>query len=161
MKNQIKYLQNLFDDFLNDYGQVFMVVKHSDRTVIGERGFTEEEKERGIVLVFNRGNHRNLQWTEDGSIVVALGFGFNNKPENCFLHSDDIISIYSPDAKVIFQRLDTGYYADEPERQVCPTEGKIVSLNSFKEQKIKEPRPDLIPQDRRISDSKRQEEFEK
>ncbi len=143
MKKQIKYLQNLFYDLLDDYGQVFMVVKYSDRTVLGERGFTEEEKERGIVLIFNRRNHRNLQWTEDGSILAALGFGLSNKPENCFLHSDDVMSIYSPDAEVIFQRLDTGYYAEKPERQVYPNEGKIVSLNEFKEQKVKEPRLDL------------------
>ena len=34
MKNQIKYLQNLFYDLLNDYGRAFVVVKHSDRTIM-------------------------------------------------------------------------------------------------------------------------------
>jgi len=137
MKKQVKYLQNLFYDLLNDYGKVFIVVKYSDRTIIGERGFTEEEKEKGILLAFNRRNHRNLQWTKDGSIVAALGFGVNNKPENCFLHCDDIVSIYSPDAKVIFERWDAEDFPEESKKRKRPIEGNIISLDRFKEQKSK------------------------
>ena len=48
MKNQIKYFQKLFHDLLNDYGRVFIIVKYSDRSAIGNRGFTDEEKEKGI-----------------------------------------------------------------------------------------------------------------
>lgn len=143
MKNQIKYLQSLFYDILNDYGQAYMIVKYSNRTIIGNRGFTEEEKEKGIVLVFNRRNHRNLQWTEDGSIVVALGFGAANKPENCFLYCEDIIGIYSPDAKVIFERWDLRNLTEESKKQKGLIEGKIVSLDSFKEYKSKAHNPDL------------------
>ena len=106
MKNQLKYLQNLFYDMMNDYGRVFVVIKQSERTVIGNRGFTDEEKENGLVLAFNSKNYKTLQWTEDGSIVTTLGFGSNNKVENCFLHSDDIVSVYSPDAKIKFDRWD-------------------------------------------------------
>jgi hypothetical protein len=40
MKNQIKYLQNMFYDLLNDYSRVLIMVKYSDRTIIGNRGFT-------------------------------------------------------------------------------------------------------------------------
>ena len=47
MKNQIKYLQNLFYDLLNDYGRVYIIVKHSERTSLGKRGFSDEEKEKG------------------------------------------------------------------------------------------------------------------
>jgi hypothetical protein len=55
MKNQIKYLQNLFYDLLNDYGQVYLVVKYSENTKIGNRGFTEEEKKKGLALeIFNQ-----------------------------------------------------------------------------------------------------------
>jgi hypothetical protein len=49
MINQIKYLQNLFYDLLNDYGRVFIMVKYSDKTIIGNRGFTDEEKEKGLL----------------------------------------------------------------------------------------------------------------
>jgi len=106
MKNQIKYLQNIFYDLLNDYGKVFIVVKYSEKTVIGTRGFTAQEKEKGIILVFNKDNYKKLKWTEDGSIVAALHFGRNNRPENCFLHYDDIIAVYSPEAMVKIDRWD-------------------------------------------------------
>src|SRR3989304_6132419 len=82
MENQIKYLQNIFYDLLNDYERVFLLVKYSEKTTIGSRGFTDEEKEKGLILIFNNRNHKSLQWTEDGSIVAALGFGVSNRIEN-------------------------------------------------------------------------------
>ncbi|MEK7742569.1 MAG: hypothetical protein AAB273_02865 [Nitrospirota bacterium] len=140
MKNQLKYLQNLFYDMMNDYGRVFVVIKQSERTMIGSRGFTDEEKENGLVLAFNSKNYKTLQWTEDGSIVTTLGFGSNNKVENCFLHSDDIVSVYSPDAKIKFDRWDMMETKDslsEPQKirndkKDAVTKGKIVSLDSFR-----------------------------
>lgn len=143
MKNQIKYLQNLFYDLLNDYGRVFMVVKHSDRTSIGNRGFTDEEKEQGLILVFTSKNHKTIQWTEDGSILVSLGFGNTNKPENCFLHCNDIVAVYSPDAKVKLDRwdmLDIADFPDESEKPQKPKKekspgGNIVSLDKFRKVK--------------------------
>ncbi|MDP2276888.1 MAG: hypothetical protein Q8K51_01560 [Nitrospirota bacterium] len=140
MKNQLKYLQNLFYDMMNDYGRVFVVIKQSERTMIGSRGFTDEEKENGLVLAFNSKNYKTLQWTEDGSIVTTLGFGSNNKVENCFLHSDDIISVYSPDAKIKLDRWDMMETKDslsEPQKirndkKDAVTKGKIVSLDSFR-----------------------------
>jgi len=143
MKDQIKYLQNLFYDLLNDYGRVFMIVKYSERTIIGNRGFTDEEKEKGLALVFNNKNHRNLQWTEDGGIVAALGFGTNNRIENCFVHNDDIVSVFSPDAKVKFDRWDMLEVKEYPEESKTSresekeksTEENIISLNNFKKSK--------------------------
>ncbi|MEK7267224.1 MAG: hypothetical protein AAB379_02400 [Nitrospirota bacterium] len=140
MKNQLKYLQNLFYDMMNDYGRVFVVIKQSERTMIGSRGFTDEEKENGLVLAFNSKNYKTLQWTEDGSIVTTLGFGSNNKVENCFLHSDDIISVYSPDAKIKFDRWDMMETKDSlsesqkirNDKKDAVTKGKIVSLDSFR-----------------------------
>jgi hypothetical protein len=140
MKNQIKYLKNLFYELLNDYGSVFIVVKYSDRTTLGDRGCTDEEKEKGIILVFNHKNHRPLQWTEDGSIVTTLAFGINNRPENCFLHCDDIVTVYSPDARVKFDRWDMWNMEDSSkvtkgakklEKEKLPN-SKIVSLDSFR-----------------------------
>ncbi|MCG2813935.1 MAG: hypothetical protein L6245_04560 [Thermodesulfovibrionales bacterium] len=140
MKNQLKYLQNLFYDMMNDYGRVFVVIKQSERTVIGSRGFTDEEKENGLVLAFNSKNYKTLQWTEDGSIITTLGFGSANKVENCFLHSDDIISVYSPDAKIKFDRWDMLETKDSlsesqkirNDKKDAVTKGKIVSLDSFR-----------------------------
>ena len=137
MKNQIKYLQNLFYDILSDYGRVFLVVKYSGRTIIGNRGFTDEEKEKGIILVFNNKNHRSLQWTEDGSIVATLAFGGNNKMEKCFLHCDDVVALYSPDAKLKFERWDLwdmedSFKESKTLKNENPPDSKIVSLDKFR-----------------------------
>jgi hypothetical protein len=143
MKHQIKYLQNLFFELLNDYGRAFIVVKHSDRTIIGNRGFTDEEKEKGLILLFNNRNHRNLQWTEDGSIVAALGFGVNNRIENCFLHHEDIVAVFSPDAEVKFDRWDMveakeateeSEQSMEHKKETCD-EKRIISLDNFRKTK--------------------------
>jgi hypothetical protein len=143
MKNQVRYLQNLFNDLLADYGHAYVVVRHSDNTVIGKRGFTEEEKKKGIVLVFNRKNHKNLQWTEEGSIVTALGFGAGNKPEKCFLHFDDIVSVFSPYAKVRFDRGDIwdaqpgAGEAGEPSGKNTKniSDDNVISLDRFRKTK--------------------------
>jgi hypothetical protein len=132
VKNQIKYLQNVFYDLLNDYGQVYIVVRHSDKTTIGNRGFTDEEKKQGLILIFNQKNHKTLQWTEDGSIITTLGFGAGNRPEKCFLYSDDIISVFSPDARVKLDRWDI-WGGGEPEQ---PGEGTITAEKKSQDEKI-------------------------
>ena len=127
MKNQIKYLQNVFYDLLNDYGQAYIVVRHSDKTTIGNRGFTEEEKKQGLILIFNQKNHKTLQWTEDGSIITTLGFGAGNRPEKCFLYFDDIVSVFSPDARVKLDRWDIWggkEESEQPGEETVPAEKK-------------------------------------
>jgi hypothetical protein len=140
MKSQLKYLQNLFYDLLNDFGRVYVVVKYSDNTTIGNRGFTEEEKKNGLVLIFNLKNHKNLQWNEDGSIITALGFGAANRSEKCYLHADDIVSIFSPDARVKYDRWDIRDTAGQSEtiqgsEEEKSEEEKIVSLDRFRKTK--------------------------
>lgn len=143
MKNQLRYFQNLFYDLMNDYGQVYIVVKYSENSTIGKRGFTEEEKKKGLVLIFNQRNYKDLQWAEDGSIIAKLGFGGNNRPEKCFLHCDDIVSVFSPDARIKFDRWDVWVTEDsqndpkssEISKEEDFSERKIISLNSFKKNK--------------------------
>jgi hypothetical protein len=143
MKKQLKYLQNLFYDLLNDYGRVYMVVRYSDKTIIGKRGFTDEERKNGIILIFNQNNFKDLQWNEDGSISAALGFGAANRPEKCYLHSEDIVSVFSPDARVKYDRLDIWDFQDvsgKPEDEAGvkgpkSEEENIVSLDSFRKTK--------------------------
>ncbi|MBI4689184.1 MAG: hypothetical protein HY754_02785 [Nitrospirae bacterium] len=141
MKAQIKYLQNLFYDLLNDFGRVFIIIRYSDRTTIGKRGFTEEEKEKGLVLIFNNENYKALHWTEDGSIITTLGFGSGNRPENCFIHCDDIVAVYSPDARIKLDRWDMGdvenssVSGQETIAKKDISEGKIVSLDRFRKVK--------------------------
>ena len=128
---------------MNDYGQVYIVVKYSESSTIGKRGFTEEEKKKGLILIFNQKNYKDLQWAEDGSIIAILGFGGNNRPGKCFLHCDDIVSVFSPDARIKFDRWDVWDMEDQPEESktsVVPEEekslcGKVVSLDRFKKTK--------------------------
>jgi hypothetical protein len=142
MKNQIKYLQNIFYDLMNDYGQVYVAVKYSENSIIGHRGFTEEEKKKGIILVFNRKNHKSLQWADDGSIITTLGFGVSNRSEKCFLYFDDIVSVFSPDAKIRIDRWDMWDIQDQAEevKEIISGEKmsgskKIVSLDTFRKTK--------------------------
>ena len=140
MKKRIKYLQNLFYDLLNDYGQVYMVVKFSEKTIVGNRGFTEEEKAKGLVLVFTRQNHKNLKWTEEGSVIATLGFGTGNRPEKCFFYFDDIVSVFSPAAGVKFDIWNVAGDESHTEKVTDPLirgkektrNQKIVSLDRFR-----------------------------
>jgi len=139
VKNQIKYLKNLFYDLLNDYGKAYIIVKYSDLTTIGNRRFTAEEKEKGLVLVFTHNNYRRMHWTEEGDIVVALSFG-SNRLENCFIHHDDIIALYSPDAMVKYDRWDILNIKDATKQQKDIREiadhelgkNKIISLDKYR-----------------------------
>lgn len=135
MKNQVKYLQNFFYDLLNDYDRVFLLAKYSEKTTIGNRGFTDEEKEKGLILVFNSRNHKNLQWTEDGSIVAALGFGVNNRIENCFIYHEDIVSVFSADAMVRYERWDMSEIRESSEKDKSEKKEKIISLDNFRKSK--------------------------
>lgn len=148
MKNQLKYLQKLFYDLLNDYGKVYLVVKHSERSIIGKRGFTEDEKKNGLVLVFTRNNYRNLHWSEDGCLHAQLGFGAVNRPEPCVLHADDIVAVFSPDARVKYERWDM-WAGETPAARPDTTQSngvtnmggeirgdeKIVSIDVFRKKK--------------------------
>jgi hypothetical protein len=143
MKNQLRYLQNLFYDILNDYGKVYIVVKHSENTVIGMRGFSEEEKKKGLILVFSQKNYKDLIWSDDGSIQATLGFGMSNKPEKCFLYADDIVSVFSPDAKIKCDRWEVWEQAETDKKSNSVSESggkktqddKVVSLDRFRRTK--------------------------
>ncbi len=65
--------------------------------MLGNRGFTSEEKENGIILVFNQ--KMNFSW-DDYGITAALVFG--TSPQKCFIPADSIGSIYSPELNAQF-----------------------------------------------------------
>ena len=89
--------KHIFFELLDLAGRVFVLVGHSDDVLIGERGFLPEEKEKGLILVFNR--KMNFEWNEQG-ISATLGFGTKN--EKCFVPPDSIITIFSPDLNAQF-----------------------------------------------------------
>jgi hypothetical protein len=93
--NELK--KQVFYGLLDLAGRVFMLVEYADGVVIGARGFLPEEKEKGIVLVFN--NKMNFQWADSG-ISVKLVFGMT--PQQCFIPPDAILSIFSPEMSAQF-----------------------------------------------------------
>jgi hypothetical protein len=144
MKNQVKYLQKFFYDLLNDYGRVYVLIRHSGKSFIGKRGFTEEEKKKGLVLVFNEQNYKGLEWTEEGDISATLGFGAANRAEKCFLHSDDIVSVFSPYGKIRMDRWDIWESPEEiagekkepaRERKRKTTADNVVEIERFRKRK--------------------------
>lgn len=135
MKKQVEYLQRLFYDLWNDFGSVYILVKYSDRTVIGKRGFSDEEKQRGLVLVFNNRTNNELDWDEEGNMSCVLAFGARR--EDIFIHYDDIVSVFSPEAGVQFVRTDmrqaSGHIAQQEEQE--GTGSQVVSLSRFRQKK--------------------------
>jgi hypothetical protein len=89
--------KHIFFELLDLAGRVFILVGHSDNVLIGERGFLPEEKEKGLILVFNR--KMNFEWGEQG-ISATLGFGA--KSEKCYIPAESIVSVFSPDLSAQF-----------------------------------------------------------
>jgi hypothetical protein len=93
--NELK--QQVFYDMLNLAGRVFILARYSEDVTIGNRGFLPEEKEKGIVLVFNK--RMNFEWTESG-ISAELVFG--SVAHQCFIPHDTIMSVFSPELSAQF-----------------------------------------------------------
>ena len=81
-----------FFSFLDAAGRVFIHVRPSGGAFIGERGFTPDELEKGIVLVFN--SKMPFDWGQQG-ISATLVFG--SSAQKCFIPADDIIAVFSPE----------------------------------------------------------------
>lgn len=94
LNNLKKYI---FNELMNISGRVFIVIRYSDEVHIGRRGFLPEEKEKGLVLVFN--NRMNFKW-DKGGISARLAFG--STFEDCYIPDDDIFMIFSPELNAQF-----------------------------------------------------------
>ena len=131
--------KTVFYEILNMAGRVFIALRYSDNVLIGNRGFTNDEKENGIVLVFNQ--RMSFAW-DDSGISVTLVFG--TSPEKCFIPAEDIMVVYSPELRVQFvvspQTPDTGNKAKDIEKTSSPDAGdapedsKVVRVD-FKKKK--------------------------
>ena len=139
MKKQVEYLQKLFYDIWNDFGSVYLLVRFTGNSVIGRRGFTEDEKKQGLVLVFNNDTSTALNWDSEGNLACVLAFG--TRREEVSLHHDDLMGLLSPEAGVQFIRSDIGKEAAEspaaaPEGSAAPGEaGQVVSMKDFRKRK--------------------------
>ena len=89
--------KHVFFELLDMAGRVFIHVSYSDDVIIGNRGFLEEEKENGLILVFNAG--MKFEWNKQG-IAATLGFG--TRAEECFIPQGSIASIFSPELDAQF-----------------------------------------------------------
>ncbi len=85
--------REVFSRLMEISGRVFILVRHSEKVIIGHRGFSEDEKQSGITLVFNR--NMGFTW-DDGGISATLSFG--STAEKCVIPSSEIMAISSPDA---------------------------------------------------------------
>ncbi len=84
--------KEVFYRMLDIAGRVFIVARYSENVIIGNRGFTEEEKKNGMVLVFNKS--MSFSW-DDAGITSSLVFG--TSPQKCFIPAEEIVAIYSPE----------------------------------------------------------------
>ena len=89
--------KQVFYSMLNLAGRVFILARYSEDVTIGNRGFLPEEKEKGIVLVFNK--RMNFEWTDSG-ISAKLVFGAAT--HQCFIPHDKIMSVFSPELSAQF-----------------------------------------------------------
>jgi hypothetical protein len=135
MKKQVEYLQKLFYDIWNDFGSVYLIVKYSDRSSIGKRGFTEEEKKQGLILVFNNKTSNTLDWDAEGNLTCVLAFG--ERKEDLFIHHDDLLGVFSSEAGVQFLRGDAGKepVASPGTNAAHGDDKQVVSMSNFKKRK--------------------------
>lgn len=89
--------KHVFYELMNIAGRVFILVRSSEDVLLGKRLLTQEEKENGIVLVFNPG--MKFEW-DDYGITATLVFG--NLPQKCVIPADRIEAVYSPEANAQF-----------------------------------------------------------
>jgi hypothetical protein len=96
-KNLDELRKQIFFDMLALAGRVFVAVRYADDVVIGNRGFLPQEKEKGIILVFNQ--KMKFTWDDKG-ITATLVFG--STPEKCFIPQERIMNIFSPELNAQF-----------------------------------------------------------
>lgn len=128
----------IFYEFLNLIGRVYILVRHSDNVVLGNRGFLDDEKEKGLILVFN--TRIPLTWDEYG-ITATLVFG--TSPQRCFIPADDVVAVYSPELNAQFITSPFQEYTRQSAR-------KPAHVESTDESAVR-PGPKAIPQSKVVS----------
>ncbi len=93
--NRLK--RDIFNELINIVGRVFIVVRYHDDVIIGNRGFLPEEREKGLVLVFNKRMNFSFEpWGIDAKLL------FGTKIEHCKIPVEHIVGIYSPELNCQF-----------------------------------------------------------
>ncbi len=123
--NKLKEL--VFYKILELVGRVFIIVRYHEDVRIGRRGFLPEEREKGIVLVFNK--NMNFTW-HDWGIEARLVFG--SSTEHCLIPVEHIIGVYSPELNTQFLSL----YEEEGKRIEVKEEEKEKVMGEDKVIKV-------------------------
>ncbi len=135
------FKREVFNRLMDMSGRVFVLVRHSEKVIIGHRGFSEDEKQKGITLVFNPDMH--FIWDEAG-ISATLSFG--STAEKCVIPTSDIVAIFSPEAGVqtLFDpsRLEALTNGSEAEDDIKPesphvesgTDDKVIRVDFHKKE---------------------------
>ncbi len=89
--------RKLFYDMMELSGRVFIIVKFSEDVYIGKRGFLQEEKENGLMLVFN--SQMKFTWEED---ILSATLSMANVPTKCVIPANNIVVIYCPELQAQF-----------------------------------------------------------
>ncbi len=131
--NELK--KHTFFEILELAGRVFIIVDYDENVIIGKRGFLSEEKERGLVLVFN--NKMKFSW-DDNSISATLVFG--SSPEKCYIPVNAIAGVFSPDLRIqlavpAFKTIEKNTEDSSVPSQSGKDEGKIIDLKKLRKKK--------------------------
>ncbi len=140
--------KQIFYEILDMAERVMVLVKYSTDVIIGNRGFVGDEKDTGIILVFNPGMKFN--WDEYG-ISASLVFG--SSPQKCFIPADSIAAVYSPELNIQFvaggterqahrnngrtDAGDGGTAAGKDRMQVVDSDKNIINVDFVHKKKLK------------------------
>jgi hypothetical protein len=120
-----------FFEILELAGRVFIIVDYDENVVIGERGFLPEEKERGLVLVFN--SKMKFNWDEQ-AITATLVFG--SKPEKCYIPVNAITGVFSPDLRIqLTAPVLKAENKSDNKKQKEGENGKIIDITKLRKKK--------------------------
>lgn len=123
--------KHVFFEMLGLAGRVFVAVSYGDDVVIGKRGFLPQEKEKGIILVFNR--KMNFTWDDEG-ITATLVFG--TTPEKCYIPQSRIMTIFSPELNAQFstfpQKETTDQDVDKEAEEKPSADDKVIKVDFSK-----------------------------
>ncbi|NJD54852.1 MAG: hypothetical protein FIA94_00410 [Nitrospirae bacterium] len=125
--------KHVFFEMLDLSGRVFVAVGYGDDVVIGKRGFLPQEKEKGIILVFNR--KINFTWDDEG-ITATLVFG--TTPEKCYIPQNRIMTIFSPELNAQFSTFppkEAAAQDEQKEDEEKPSPDDKVIKVDFKKKK--------------------------
>ncbi|MDA8077718.1 MAG: ClpXP protease specificity-enhancing factor SspB [Nitrospiraceae bacterium] len=125
--------RQIFFEMLDLSGRVFILVNHAEDVVIGNRGFLPEEKEKGIILVFNK--RMNFEWGDE-AISARLVFGATT--EKCYIPVEEVLSVFSPELAAQFSvtppseprvKNSAGERPEQGRTDAAAKEGKVVKVD--------------------------------